>query len=1611
MNKIQALIALAFWPVLFFSTFSFGQATINVSVLSVEVTQNQDCDGFFTGDSDFVWEFLATDNTLGYTNNNPVLFGLLGDFNYAYQNGNNGPYVMNAPGAGFSPNSGTFFTHDYVCLSDVPTQITIDWRAYENDEATNYSLLGLLTDGETANQSVTMAVPGTPGVSWQTYTATSTDGGCAQTYNVTFEIEYLGLAVTELPDNICNALNVPIGVNQSFGLCSSGSLELNEPAQSDVAANGSAWFYFTAPASGSVDITTDLPGTEVGTYIEIYHAADGAGCTAGIQPITGAIIKDKFDYLSHIEFSDGIDLLGVDPEAEIQLDACDPFPFISYQKLIPGEVYYVQVALDDPLGSGYCELAVYDLGGSPPDLEDIPCLSPVVPFGTTTISSELGSGPSINLGFGCAYDGGNDFGETGAAHTSSDPNEYHAYDYDHVAAGNGTMNESVWMNFIAPNQGRIVFETDYQSAIYSEDNALFGYDMRFGPGIPSDYNCADLENLAFAEGGLNGILGGASESAMILQPCLEPGYSYYGMVDPANNLTPLSTQNIDSWLYDPSIDDAINNPPGNDILCLTVMDPLYEIVVTPAGLNPPFQAVAGNNERGCREYLAGEPPVLADPSRRADQTVWHFFTVPNSGAIEMNLRAYIGMDTLRYSVYELLNGTDCYGGLNPATFTEDGTQVSPIITPLMQGSAGFEGNQESMCCLTPGAVLAIQLDGGSPGDEGQYIIEYVREVESYAGDTYVELADGNQVDLNSTDTAFVCFNDDLIIGNALNGIGLPTLDIPSCLDPGFVLHTTNPIPDPVSGSGFTYLDTIQGLTGVFTNDTDGTGSFGNPLFNTLYYVSSMADEPATWGDFSCNSSTLDNSVNVVFLEQMIPVASFDATLCLITFSGSGGLNTYYGTDFTYTIQDGGMNLVETGTFASGVSVLYTVASADIYTITINDGACPYVFTVDASGCVNPCITSPIIEFVAVTVCEGQVVFLEGANQTTSGLYTDVFTAVNGCDSTIFTTLTVNPGATFEQTLSICQGTSTTVGGNTYSTSGVYTDVLDAVNGCDSTVTTNLFVNTVINTSFEQTICSGDSFVFDGLSLITTGTYLDSLIAVQGGCDSLVTLYLTVTPPITSSTSLSICSGSSYVFGSQILSIGGTFTENYVTAAGCDSIATLFLSIDPPITSSAAVAICTGSSYVFGTQTLSTAGTFTESYVTSLGCDSIATLFLSIDPVLSSSSSQIICSGSSYIFGAQTLNSTGTYLETYVAIGGCDSIATLFLTVSPVLAGSGSQVICAGSSYIFGTQTLNAAGTYTENLTTASGCDSIATLFLTVSPVLAGSGSQVICAGSSYIFGTQTLNAAGTYTENLTTANGCDSIATLFLTVSPVLTGSGSQTICDGASFNFGAQVLTTEGSYTENLPTASGCDSIATLYLFVTSVIENSITETICQGQSYILGTQALTSSGEYYESFVTAAGCDSLVHLFLNIQEGVSTSINEQICLSDSYDFGTQILSASGTYNEIFIGAGGCDSTVSLVLSVIDCASIFEISNVCTPNDDGQNDTWRVSDIAYISGCTVEIFNRWGQPVYLSTDYQNDWEGTKNGVALPDGVYYYVISCNEEKEFQGAINLMRFKK
>ncbi|MGB0897550.1 MAG: T9SS type A sorting domain-containing protein, partial [Flavobacteriaceae bacterium] len=131
------------------------------------------------------------------------------------------------------------------------------------------------------------------------------------------------------------------------------------------------------------------------------------------------------------------------------------------------------------------------------------------------------------------------------------------------------------------------------------------------------------------------------------------------------------------------------------------------------------------------------------------------------------------------------------------------------------------------------------------------------------------------------------------------------------------------------------------------------------------------------------------------------------------------------------------------------------------------------------------------------------------------VYTDVLTAANGCDSTVTTDLTVMPAITSSQTLVECDGFSITVGTNTYNSTGVYTDVLTAANGCDSTVTTDLTVLSVITSSQTLVECEGFSITVGTNTYNTTGVYTDVLTNVNG-CDSTVTTDLTInTLPIVS----------------------------------------------------------------------------------------------------------------------------------------------------------------------------------------------------------------------------------------------------------------------------------------------------------------------------------------------------------------------------------------------------------------------------------------------------------------------------------------------------------------
>ncbi|MFW5752264.1 MAG: gliding motility-associated C-terminal domain-containing protein, partial [bacterium] len=102
-----------------------------------------------------------------------------------------------------------------------------------------------------------------------------------------------------------------------------------------------------------------------------------------------------------------------------------------------------------------------------------------------------------------------------------------------------------------------------------------------------------------------------------------------------------------------------------------------------------------------------------------------------------------------------------------------------------------------------------------------------------------------------------------------------------------------------------------------------------------------------------------------------------------------------------------------------------------------------------------------------------------------------------------------------------------------------------------------------------------------------------------------------------------------------------------------------------------------------------------------------------------------------------------------------------------------------------------------------------------------------------------------------------------------------------------------------------------------------------------------------------------------------------------------------------------GCEFSDSLDILVL---TDVMVPSGFSPNDDGFNDEWEIS-VARILPVTVEVFNRWGERVFYSEQYDTKWDGTFKGKPLPVGTYYFVIKVKvkgKEQVYTGPITIVR---
>ena len=607
--------------------------------------------------------------------------------------------------------------------------------------------------------------------------------------------------------------------------------------------------------------------------------------------------------------------------------------------------------------------------------------------------------------------------------------------------------------------------------------------------------------------------------------------------------------------------------------------------------------------------------------------------------------------------------------------------------------------------------------------------------------------------------------------------------------------------------------------------------------------------------------------------------------------------------------------------------------------TTYDASGDYQLTIlDSHGCDSTLVLhltvlpeTPVTEFNSF-ICEGDSLTWQGLSCTTSGDYSVTVQDANGYDSILIMHLTVLEPTFTTVSDTICYGESYTwaENGKTYTKSATVSVKHSSIYGCDSTITLHLTVlpaNT--ETVVTEQFCFYDTFTWplNGKSYNTSATDTVTLLD-RHGCDSVVILHLTQLPHHETIIQDTICYGDTYLWAENGQSYSSSVVDSIVLpdSNGCDSVIFLHLTMLPEIPQTIYQdTICQGDKYTwYLTGQPYTTNTDTSVVLTNInGCDSVVRLMLYVRPIQETITNMTICYGESFEWEGNIYTTTTKRSLKYQDIYGCDSIVTLNLTVIPQIPTTTLyETICYGHTYVFAGQICDSTATYTATLASTDGCDSTVTLHLTVLPeVPITEEYATICYGETYTWHAATYNASGDYTTTLLDANGCDSLITLHLTVLPeVPITEEYATICYGETYTWHATTYNASGDYTTTLLDANGCDSLITLHLTVLPEVPMThLYDTICNGYTYTWQGTTYNTSGDYTTTLLDANGCDSIVTLHLHVLQDIQpTEQHVSICYGETYVWNGAVYDQSGGYSTMLTSVHGCDSIVKLILTVL---------------------------------------------------------------------------------------------
>ena len=540
--------------------------------------------------------------------------------------------------------------------------------------------------------------------------------------------------------------------------------------------------------------------------------------------------------------------------------------------------------------------------------------------------------------------------------------------------------------------------------------------------------------------------------------------------------------------------------------------------------------------------------------------------------------------------------------------------------------------------------------------------------------------------------------------------------------------------------------------------------------------------------------------------------------------------------------------------------------------------------------------------------------------TSSGNYTYNVTANwdNGCSATsedITMDIITDCTTTYGDTTAV-ECVSFTWYDSTYTVStetATHTFAGGNAHGCDSTVTLHLTVNPTYYFPENRTVNQGSlPFNWHGKTFNASATAYDSL-TTTAGCDSVYFLNLTVTAfNIIEDNPIALCQGETANWRGHLLTEQGTYRD---TVLAENNIYTVVVTVNPTYYFPENITVTQGSlPFNWHGKTFNTSATAYDSLTTTAGCDSVFFLTLTVTAFNIVQDNPIaLCQGETANWRGHLLAEQGTYRDTVLAE---NNIYTVDVTVNPTYFFPENVTVTQGSlPFNWHGKTFNASTTAYDSLTTTAGCDSVYYLNLTVTPFNIIQDTPIaLCQGETANWRGKMLSEQGAYRDTVLAENN---IYTVDVTVNPTYFFPENVTVTQGSlPFNWHGKTFNASTTAYDSLTTTAGCDSVFFLILTVTpfNIIEDTPIA-LCQGETANWRGHLLTEQGTYRDTVLAENNIYTVV-----VTVNPTYYFPENITVTQGslpFNWHGKTFNTSATAYDSLTTTVGCDSVYFLTLNV----------------------------------------------------------------------------------------------